>query len=151
MTKIHSSVRSSKDRVTDPWMLSLHHVRLARSMRDFSNQPNSISSSSSGMYHHHHHSHQHRLYNHGPSLVRSYSCRSPPATIRHNNENVFRQAIFLSMKCFHCYCYFLDNSQAWMSVLMLLDRDYKNERKHGLCLCFLQYQLEMVVKYIYIF
>ena len=88
-----SSLRSSQDRITDPWMLSLHHVRLARSMRDFSNQPHSLSSPATGMQHNH--THHHRLYDHGPHLVRSYSCRSPPPTIRYNTENIFRQGLII--------------------------------------------------------
>lgn len=67
-----TSLRSSRESVVDPWMLSLHHIRQARSLREMSS--------------HHQMSDRQSLRSSAPSprLTRpaSASCKSPPASRR---------------------------------------------------------------------
>ena len=73
-----SSLRSSQTTLRDPWLMSLHYVRNARSMRDIYHYKQTLSASGPFL--------QTRGQSTSSSLVRSHSCRSPPSNSRHTGR-----------------------------------------------------------------
>ena len=70
-----SSLRSSQTTLRDPWLMSLHYVRNARSMRDIYHYKQTLSASGNFLQ-------TPGQPTASSSLVRSHSCRSPPSSVR---------------------------------------------------------------------
>ena len=83
-----SSLRSSNTTLRDPWMMSLHYVRNARSMREIYYYKQTMSASGNFL--------QTPGQRSPCSLVRSHSCRSPP-TLRYG-DLAARRAATISYK-----------------------------------------------------